>query len=81
MKKVIDPKMVKIHIKEARLRNHCKTSRNQRRKSFVYEVRIDFEGRKPKRFQWKKIFSRFFKTIQLVAKLAKKVIVAKLFGL
>ena len=81
MKKSLGAVCIKIRIKEARSKNHCKTSRNERRKSFVYEVRIDFEEKKPKKFRWKKIFSRFFKTVKLIAKLAKKVIVAKLFGL
>jgi hypothetical protein len=81
MQKRTDAIRIKIHIKKARSKNHCKTSRNERRKSFVYEVRIDFEDRKPKRFQWKKIFSRFFKPLKFIAKLAKKVIVAKMFGL
>ena len=81
MKKSFGAVCIKIQIKEARSKNHCKTSRNERRKSFVYEVRITFEKKKLKRFRWKKVFSRFFKTVKLIARLAKKVIVATLFGL
>ena len=81
MKRSIDALCIKIHIKEVRSKNYCKKSRNEQRKSFVYEVFIDFEMQKPQRFRRKKIFSGFFKAIKFMAKLAKKVIVAKLFGL